>query len=97
MVLSSPHRCPLVNKVLSPSARVTLLTARLPTYNVHHDASPPTLDVQMKHNLKKLGFESNFVTDTHRLLSCSFLGLPYRILGINHKNELLRSLWVSQP
>ena len=28
------------------------------------------------------------------LLSSSFLGLPSRILNINHKKELLRSLWV---
>ena len=27
-------------------------------------------------------------------LSGSFLGLPYRILNINHKKELLRGLWV---
>ena len=33
---------------------------------------------------------------THRLLSSSFLGLPYRILNMNHKKELLRSLWVGQ-
>ena len=31
---------------------------------------------------------------THRLLSSSFLGLPYRILNMNHKKELPRSLWV---
>ena len=31
---------------------------------------------------------------THRLQSSSFLGLPYRILNINHKKELLWSLWV---
>ena len=31
---------------------------------------------------------------THRPLSSSFLGLPYRILNINHKKELLRGLWV---
>ena len=31
---------------------------------------------------------------THRLLSSSFLGLPYRILNMNHKKELLRSLWL---
>ena len=30
---------------------------------------------------------------THRVLSSSFLGLPYRILKIDHKKELLRSLW----
>ena len=30
---------------------------------------------------------------THRPLSSSFLGLPYRILNINHKKELLRGLW----
>ena len=32
---------------------------------------------------------------SHRPLSSSFLGLPYRILNINHKKELLRGLWVS--
>ena len=31
---------------------------------------------------------------THRPLSSSFLGLPYRILNINRKKELLRGLWV---
>ena len=31
---------------------------------------------------------------THRPLSSSLLGLPYRILHINHKKELLRGLWV---
>ena len=31
---------------------------------------------------------------THRPLSSSFLGLPYRILNISHKKELLRGLWV---
>ena len=35
-----------------------------------------------------------FQVSTHRLLSSSFLGLPYRILNMNHKKELLRSLWV---
>ena len=28
---------------------------------------------------------------THRLLSSSFLGVPYRILNIIHKKELLRT------
>ena len=32
---------------------------------------------------------------THKPLSSSFLGLPYRILNINHKKELLRGLWVA--
>ena len=31
---------------------------------------------------------------THRPLSTSFMGLPYRILNIYHKKELLRGLWV---
>ena len=35
------------------------------------------------HNILGLGF-------THRPLSSSFLGLPCRILNINHKKELLR-------
>ena len=32
---------------------------------------------------------------THRPLSSSFWGLPYRILNINHRKELLRGLWAS--
>ena len=35
-----------------------------------------------------------FLTPTHRPLSSSFSGLPYRILTIIHKKELLRGLWV---
>ena len=31
---------------------------------------------------------------TQRLLSSSFLGLPHRALNMNHKKEVLRSLWV---
>ena len=31
---------------------------------------------------------------THGLHSSSFLGLPYRIRNMNHKKELLWSLWV---
>ena len=38
--------------------------------------------------------ESAHPWSTRRPLSSSFLGLPYRILKINHKKELLRSLWV---
>ena len=33
---------------------------------------------------------------THRPLSSSFLGLPCRILNVNHKKELLRGLWVGR-
>ena len=32
----------------------------------------------------------------HRPQSSSFLGLPYRILNINHRKELLRDLWVTK-
>ena len=34
---------------------------------------------------------------THRPLSSSFLGLPYRIQNKSHKKELLRGLWVFRP
>ena len=34
---------------------------------------------------------------THRLLSSSFWGLPYRIPNMNQKKELLRGLWVNPP
>ena len=36
----------------------------------------------------------SFQVPTHRPLSSSFLGLPYRILNTSHKKELLRGLWV---
>ena len=42
-------------------------------------------------HLKKYGPELN---PTHRPLSSSFWGLPYRTLNMNHKKELLGSLWV---
>ena len=50
------------------------------------EATPETLT-----NARKV----HTAVSTHRLLSSSLLGLPYRILNINHKEELLRSLWVS--
>ena len=36
------------------------------------------------------------LSPSHRPLSSSFLGLPYRNLNINHKKELLRGLWVNR-
>ena len=42
------------------------------------------------------GFGFEFKVYTHRLKSSSFGGLPYRILDMNHKKELLWRLWVSQ-
>ena len=33
---------------------------------------------------------------THRPQSRSFLGLPYRVLNMNPKKELLRGLWVGR-
>ena len=41
--------------------------------------------------LSSQGYEQG----THRPLSSSFWGLPYRILNIDHKKELLRGLWVT--
>ena len=43
-----------------------------------------------------LGFAvfGGFGLRTQRPLSSSFLGLPYRVLYIYHKKELLRGLWV---
>ena len=41
-----------------------------------------------------LGF-GVFLGFTHRPLSSSFWGLPYRVLNISHKKELLRGLWVA--
>ena len=42
---------------------------------------------------RAVGQRTGILSSTHRLLSSSFLGLPYRILNMNHKKELLRSLW----
>ena len=33
---------------------------------------------------------------TQRPRSSSFWGLPYRVLNMNHKKDLLRSLWVGR-
>ena len=41
-----------------------------------------------------LGFEVATKATTHRPQSSSFLGLPYRILNMNPKKELLWGLWV---
>ena len=42
------------------------------------------------------GFRAGFMCakHTHGPLSSSCLGLPYRILTMSHKKELLRGLWV---
>ena len=50
-----------------------------------------------KYTLRSLRDQSQewvYLGYTHRLLSSSFLGLPYRIPNMNHKKELLGSLWV---
>ena len=39
---------------------------------------------------------SSPILGTHRPHSSSFLGLPYRILHMNPKKELLWGLWVMQ-
>ena len=40
-----------------------------------------------------MGYDRVLVS-THRPLSSSFLGLPYRSLNMDHEKELLRGLWV---
>ena len=40
------------------------------------------------------GPHAQVTISTHRPLSSSFWGLPYRSLNISHKKELLRGLWV---
>ena len=44
--------------------------------------------------LSKDRVEPSTLNLTHGLRSSSFFGLPYRILNMNHKQALLRSLWV---
>ena len=46
--------------------------------------------------LRVLGLSAS-VLHAHRLLSSSFWGLAYGILNMNHKKELLRSLWIPGP
>ena len=58
----------------------------------------PTLDCC--HSVQVVRWDSSQLlsqsdTRTHRLLSSSFLGLPYRVLNICPEKELLRILWVS--
>ena len=43
---------------------------------------------------RPLNNAGTLVPTTHRLHSSSFLGLPYRILNMNIKQELQWSLWV---
>ena len=45
-------------------------------------------------NMTKKRIPHRKIVGSHRPLSSSFLGLPYRILNMNHKKELLRGLWV---
>ena len=44
-----------------------------------------------------LAYTSELANFTHRLLSSSFLELPYRILDMKHKKKLLRSLSADPP
>ena len=46
-------------------------------------------------NMSRLVGPSKDRYPTHRPLSSSFLGLPYRILNMNHEKELVRGLWVN--
>ena len=51
---------------------------------------------EMELRSERIGFTVFFlflVQFTQRLHSSSFLGLPYKILNINHENEPLWSLW----
>ena len=43
-----------------------------------------------------VGMQALVLGYTHRPLSSSFLGLPYSIVKINHRKELLRGLWAQQ-
>ena len=41
----------------------------------------------------QLACTGSFGRKQNNRLSSSFLGLPYRILNMNHKKEILRGLW----
>ena len=74
----------------------TLLLNAHSTLEVGRDGSNPTAEFQVTRGRETLlrGVEvragPNF--PRHMALSSSFLGLPYRVLNINHKKELLRGL-----
>ena len=54
-------------------------------------STPPSLDPYVSSRARPKRSVSRC---THRPQSCSFLGLPYRILNMNPKKELLWGLWV---
>ena len=78
--------------LISSTTRATVLT----TSTMHKPVkyrSVTSLLVQYPTGTKGyLGYNRDI---THRPLSSSILGLPLRILNINHKQELLRGLWVT--
>ena len=49
---------------------------------------------QAEYAIPNLEFGVRRLGHTHGPLSSSFVGLPHRILYINHKKELLGGLWV---
>ena len=54
----------------------------------------PSILLALLREMQLLGRGLGF---THKPLSSSFLGLPYGILNINHKKELLKGLRVGAP
>ena len=66
----------------------------LSNYGVINKVTQVCLSIIPIKVLMTLLTKSHDPPSTHKILSSSFLGLPYRVPNINHKKELLRSLWV---
>ena len=54
----------------------------------------PVYELETSGALNPKALECGSWGSTHRPLSSAFLGIPCRVLDVNHKKELLRSLWV---
>ena len=81
------------SKTLNPKPKTLNPKLKAPSvYTPTWTSSPLTDPYLGAHRGKTLAAYS--LEFTHRPLSSSFLGVPYRILNINHKKELLRGLWV---
>ena len=80
-----------VGRVRSPALLAMLLA-------IFEDVWPWTSSTREKVVEQVDGGEGENRMATHRPLSSSCLGLPYRIPNISHKKELLRGLWLTnQP
>ena len=72
----------------------TVSSSILPAFLGFGDPEPSTLNPTPQFRVSGFSVWGGGPHLTHRPLSSSFLGLPHRILNMNHKKELLRGLGV---